>query len=86
MVIHTWLLLEIIYLYDTFGNCNNHDGSPNVQSTTVFFVNVKAKKFMFNVFSQCEIEFWGYFFGYFMEIFGFSGKMVFFPMRISSRK
>jgi hypothetical protein len=28
----------------------------------------------------------GAIFGYFMEIFGFSGKMVVFPMRISSGK
>jgi hypothetical protein len=29
---------------------------------------------------------WGAFFGYFMEFFGFSGKMLVFPLRISSGK
>jgi hypothetical protein len=28
--------------------------------------------FLIDIFCQCKIEFWGYF----MEVFGFSGKMV----------
>ncbi len=47
----------------------------------IFFGCAIAKTNSMQCFSQCEIEFWGYFFCYFMEFFGFSGKMVVFPMR-----
>ncbi len=47
MVIHTWLLLEIIYCFgDKFGCCNTHDGSPNDRRTTVMNVEYHIGNWM----------------------------------------
>ncbi len=56
--------------------CQKSPSFPLQQGSNSPTILEACKIIKCNVFSQCEIEFWGYFF-YFMEFFGFSGKMVF---------
>ncbi len=73
--------------------------NPQISFITVS-IQMLYEKNRFNIFCECESEFFLYsmflanaksnfgamFWLYFMEFFGFSGKMVFFPMRISEMR